>query len=76
MTMSKRNETTINISYKLTGDQAALFLEAKARRFLENNAELARSLMLEKLHEDAAKIEASDKRFKNLSPLVLAQHQD
>jgi len=42
---------TINITYKITGEAAELFLKLKKSLYLENNAELARALMYEKLHE-------------------------
>lgn len=47
-----RDETPIvHITYKLQGELAELFLKIKKSKYLENNTELARSLMLERLFE-------------------------
>lgn len=61
--MTTEKEPIVHITYKLTGDLAALFLRIKKSRFLENNTELARSLMLERLHEIAR--EANSDRTKS-----------
>ena len=51
MTKDQKEKSVVHITYKLTGELAELFLRIKSMRFLENNTELARSLMLERLHE-------------------------
>jgi len=53
MMKKSENPQLVHITYKLTGESAELFLRIKEARFLENNTELARSLMLERLHEIA-----------------------
>ncbi len=58
----KTSETIINITYKITGEAAKTFLELKELLFLENNAELARSLMYEKMHEKIAANRAQPRR--------------
>lgn len=58
----KNSETIINITYKITGEAAKTFLELKELLYLENNAELARSLMFEKMHEKIAAISIEPKR--------------
>lgn len=58
-----RDETPIvHITYKLQGELAELFLKIKRSKYLENNTELARSLMLERLYEIDQEISADNRK--------------
>lgn len=47
--MSKKSR--VNISFPLEGEEAEMFLAYKKNEFLKNNAEAARKLALERLHQ-------------------------
>lgn len=48
---SEAKDVPVFISYRLEGEEAELFLRYKGTEFIKNNAEAARKLMLERLHE-------------------------
>ena len=50
MKSEQEHQEIVHITYKLTGEQARIFATVKKSKFLENNTELARSLMLERLY--------------------------
>lgn len=48
-------DIVVNITYQLTGEKAAAFLALKQDECIENNAELARSLMVKQMREELHK---------------------